>query len=134
MHYRRARLPAVAILCAAVFALAACEQKQSAPEQRHTGLSNFQQFIQKTGGLKSLNTYYRQRPQIQAEERIGVLYDGARTEGEVLRFNDKQVVKEMLPALQAVRRRLGETENCSARGYFIACGEDKFVEVFRKWE
>lgn len=134
MSYRRARLPAVSILCAAVLALAACEDKETAPEQRHTGLSHFQQFIQKTGGLKSLNTYYRQRPQIQAEERIGVLYDGARTEGEVMRFRDKATTKEMLPALQAVRKRLGESENCAARGYFIACGDDKFVEVFRKWQ
>lgn len=134
MSYQRAPLPAVAILFAAVLALAACEDKQSAPEQRHTGVSHFQQFIQKTGGLKSLNTYYRQRPQIQAEERIGVIYDGARTEGEVMRFKDKATAKEMLPALQAVRKRLGESENCALRGYFVACGEDKFVEVFRKWE
>src|SRR3546814_1752283 len=49
-----------------------------------------------------------------------------------MRFKDKQVAKEMLPALQAVRRRLGESENCSLRGYFIACGEEKFVDVFRK--
>lgn len=134
MSYQRARLPAVSILCAATLVLAACEDKKTAPEQRHTGLSNFQQFIQKTGGLKSLNTYYRQRPQIQAEERIGVIYDGARTEGEVMRFKDKATTKEMLPALQAVRKRLGESENCAARGYFIACGDEKFVEIFRKWE
>ncbi len=134
MSYRRARLPAVAILCVALLALAACQDKKTAPEQRYTGLSNFQQFIQKTGGLKSLNSYYRQRPQIQAEERIGVVYDGARTEGEVMRFKEKAIAKEMLPALQAVRKRLGETENCVVRGYFVACGEEKFVEIFRKWE
>lgn len=133
MSHRRA-LPAVVILFAAGVALSACQEKQTAPEQRHTGLSHFQQFIQKTGGLKSLNTYYRQRPQIQAEERIGVIYDGARTEGEVMRFKDKATTKEMLPALQAVRKRLGESENCAARGYFIACGDEKFVEIFRKWE
>lgn len=133
MSYQRG-LPAVAILCAAAVALAACQDKQTAPEQRHTGLSHFQQFIQKTGGLKSLNTYYRQRPEIQSEERIGVIYDGARTEGEVMRFKEKAITKEMLPALQAVRKRLGETENCAARGYFIACGEEKFVEIFRKWQ
>lgn len=133
MSYRRA-LPAVSMLFAATFALAACQEKQTAPEQRHTGLSTFVQFIQKTGGLKSLNTYYRQRPQIPAEERIGVIYDGARTEGEVMRFSDKATTKEMLPALQAVRKRLGESENCAARGYFIACGDEKFVEIFRKWE
>ncbi|HLT77638.1 MAG TPA: hypothetical protein VKZ87_09640 [Ferrovibrio sp.] len=133
MSYRRA-LPAVAILFAAGLGLGACQDKQTAPDQRHTGLSSFVQFIQKTGSLKSLNTYYRQRPQIQAEERIGVIYDGARTEGEVMRFKDKVTTKEMLPALQAVRKRLGETENCVARGYFIACGDEKFVEIFRKWE
>ena len=46
----------------------------------------------------------------------------------------KVVAKEMLPALKAVRQRLGESENCVLRGYFIACGEEKFVETFRKWE
>lgn len=134
MNHQRGRLSAVAILCAATFLVVACQEKQTAPEQRHTGLSHFQQFIQKTGGLKSLNSYYRQRPQIQAEERLAVLYDGARTEGEVMRFRDKATMKEMLPALQAVRKRLGESENCAARGYFIACGDEKFVEIFRKWE
>ena len=57
-----------------------------------------------------------------------------KSEGEVMRFRDKATTKEMLPALQAVRKRLGESENCAARGYFIACGDDKFVEVFRKWQ
>lgn len=123
-----------AVLALAVGLVSACQEKATAPDQRHTGLSNFVQFIQKTGGLKSLNTYYKKRPEIASEESLGVIYDGARTEGEVLRFKEKQATKEALPALQAVRRRLGETENCVARGFFIACGEEKFVEVFRKWE
>ncbi|WP_341704946.1 hypothetical protein [Ferrovibrio sp.] len=128
-----ARIAAVAVL-AMLLPLAACEEKKTAPDQRHTGLSSFQNFIRNTGSLKSLNTYLKKRPEILSEESLGVIYDGARTEGEVMRFKDKQLAKEMLPALQAVRRRLGETENCALRGYFIACGEDKFVDVFRKWE
>lgn len=133
MSMHRAACAAVLFLVAAL-PLAGCQEKSSAPEQRHSALSNYKQFIQKTGGLKGVNSYYRQRPEIPAEERMGVIYDGARTEGEVMRFKDKALTKEMLPALQAVRRRLGETENCAARGYFIACGEEKFVEIFRKWE
>jgi hypothetical protein len=129
---RAARIAAVGMLLA--LPLGACNDKDSAPEQRITGLSGFVKFIQKTGGLKSLNTYLKKRPEILSEESLGVIYDGARNEGEVMRFKDKQLAKEMLPALQAVRRRLGETENCALRGYFIACGEDKFVDVFRKWE
>ncbi|HEX6978748.1 MAG TPA: hypothetical protein VF342_05575 [Alphaproteobacteria bacterium] len=126
-----ARSAAVLVLAAGL--LAACNQ-EAAPEQRHVGLSSFKQFIQKTGGLKSLNTYYKKRPEIDSEESIGVMYDGAQTEGEVIRFREKKITQEMLPALQAVRRRLGETENCVARGYFIACGEQKFVEIFNKWQ
>lgn len=129
------RHPGPIALAVAMFMLAGCfEAKETAPDQRHTSLSNFQQFIQKTGGLKSLNTFQKRRPEINSEESIGVIYDGARTQGEVMRFKDKQLAKEMLPALQAVRKRLGESENCSLRGYFIACGEDKFVDVFKKWE
>ncbi|WP_298721726.1 hypothetical protein [uncultured Ferrovibrio sp.] len=132
MLLNRAAASVAAVVLAGL--LTACEEKSTAPDQRHTGLSNFVQFIQKTGGLKSLNTYYKRRPEIAAEESLGVIYDGARTEGEVLRFKEKQITKEALPALQAVRRRLGETENCVARGFFIACGEEKFVEIFRKWQ
>ena len=127
-----ARIAALGMLLLAL-PLAACNDEEAAPEQRITGLSGFVKFIQKTGGLKSLNTYLKKRPEILSEESLGVIYDGARNEGEVMRFKDKQLAKEMLPALQAVRRRLGETENCDLRGYFIACGEDKFVDVFRKW-
>lgn len=129
------RHPGLIALAAVTFMLTACfEAKETAPDQRHTSLSNFQQFIQKTGGLKSLNTFQKRRPEINSEESLGVIYDGARTQGEVMRFRDKQLAKEMLPALQAVRKRLGESENCALRGYFIACGEDKFVDVFKKWE
>lgn len=128
-----ARIAAMGIVLLAL-PLAACNEKETAPDQRITGLSSFVKFIQKTGSLKSLNTYYKKRPEILSEESVGVLYDGARTEGEVVRFKEKQLAKESLPALQAVRRRLGETENCVQRGYFIACGEEKFVDVFRKWE
>lgn len=125
----------VLALALAALSLAGCfESKETAPEQRHMALSNFVQFIQKTGGLKSLNTFYKRRPEINSEENLGVLYDGARTQGEVMRFRDKALAKEMLPALQAVRKRLGESENCQLRGYFIACGEEKFVDIFRKWE
>jgi hypothetical protein len=132
---RTARLPATCAAFLAVGLLTGCfEAKETAPDQRHTALSNFQQFIQRTGGLKSLNTFQKRRPEINSEESIGVLYDGARTQGEVMRFRDKQIAKEMLPALKAVRSRLGESENCTLRGYFIACGEEKFVEVFKKWE
>lgn len=128
------RRPAVLVLVFAGLALAACQEKETAPDLRHTALSSFVQFIQKTGGLKSLNTFYKRRPEINSEESLGVIYDGARTQGEVMRFRDKQLAKEMLPALQAVRKRLGESENCALRGYFIACGEDKFVEIFKKWQ
>jgi hypothetical protein len=132
---RYVRLPALGAAFIVVGLLSACfEAKQTAPDQRHTSLSNFQQFIQKTGGLKSLNTFQKRRPEINSEESIGVIYDCARTQGEVMRFKDKQLAKEMLPALKAVRQRLGESENCVLRGYFIACGEEKFVDVFRKWE
>ena len=132
---RYARLSALAAAFLAVGLLSGCfEGKETAPDQRHTALSNFVQFIQKTGGLKSMNTFFKRRPEINSEESLGVIYDGARTQGEVMRFKDKQLAKEMLPALQAVRKRLGESENCALRGYFIACGEDKFVDVFKKWE
>lgn len=134
MTMRRMKAAAASVLLMATALVAGCEEKQTAADQRHTGLSSFVQFIQKTGGLKSLNTFYKQRPEINSEESLGVIYDGARTQGEVMRFKDKAMTKEMLPALQAVRRRLGETENCVARGYFIACGEEKFVDVFRKWQ
>lgn len=130
---RAARIAALGFVLLAL-PLASCNEEEAAPDKRITGLSNFQAFIRNTGGLKSLNTYIKRRPEILSEESIGVLYDGARTEGEVMRFKDKQLAKEMLPALQAVRRRLGESENCALRGYFIACGEEKFVDVFRKWE
>lgn len=133
MRYQR--LPVLGAGLLALGLLSGCfEAKETAPEQRHMALSNFQQFIQKTGGLKSLNTFQKRRPEINSEESIGVLYDGARTQGEVMRFRDKQLAKEMLPALKAARLRLGESENCVLRGYFIACGEEKFVDVFRKWE
>ncbi|WP_341909790.1 hypothetical protein [Ferrovibrio terrae] len=129
------RLPALGAALLAVGLLAGCfEAKETAPDKRHTSLSNFVQFIQKTGGLKSLNTFYKRRPEINSEESLGVLYDGARTQGEVMRFKDKQLAKEMLPALKAARSRLGESENCTLRGFFIACGEEKFVDVFKKWE
>lgn len=129
------RTAAMSVLAVSALLLAGCfEAKQTAPDQRHSSLSNFQQFIQRTGGLKSLNTFQKRRPEINSEESIGVIYDGARTQGEVMRFKDKALAKEMLPALQAVRKRLGESENCSLRGYFIACGEDKFVDIFKKWE
>ncbi|MEK9971443.1 MAG: hypothetical protein VW600_20080 [Ferrovibrio sp.] len=129
------RLPVLGAALLATGFLSGCfEAKETAPDLRHTSLSTFQQFIQKTGGLKSLNTFQKRRPEINSEESIGVIYDGARTQGEVMRFRDKQIAKEMLPALKAVRQRLGESENCQLRGYFIACGEEKFVEVFRKWE
>lgn len=113
--------------------LAACGGDESAPNQRHVGISDFTRFIAKTASLKDLRTYFKTRPQIPAEEGLGVIYDGARHEGEVFRFKDKKIAEENLPALRAVRKRLGETENCELRGYFIACGEEKFVDTFRKW-
>lgn len=132
---RFARLPALGAAFLAVGLLAGCfEPAETAPDRRSTGLNNFEQFIRRTGSMKSLNVYLKRRPEISSEESLGVLYDGARTEGEVIRFRDKQLAKEMLPALKAVRSRLGETENCQLRGYFIACGEEKFVDAFRKWE
>jgi len=114
--------------------LVGCNEDTSAPTKRHTGISDFERFISKTGSMKGMKTYPKSRSQIVADSGLGVIYDGARTEGEVFRFTDTKTADEMLPALKAVRQRLGETENCVKRGYFIACGEEKFVDVFRKWE
>lgn len=118
----------------ALLLLAGCNEDTSAPTKRHTGISDFERFINKTGGMKGLRTYPKSRTQILADSGLGVIYDGARTEAEVFRFRDTKSADEMLPALKAVRQSLGESENCVKRGYFIACGEEKFVDVFRKWE
>ncbi|MBX3456451.1 hypothetical protein [Ferrovibrio sp.] len=125
---------AAAALLVALIPLAGCVEDKSAPSQRHTGISDFTRFISKTGSMKGLKTYFKTRSEIPADEGLGVIYDGARNEGEVYRFRDPKVAGELLPALKAVRKRLGESENCMQRGYFIACGEEKFIETFRKWE
>src|SRR3546814_11603480 len=103
---RVARLAVLGVVLLAL-PLAGCNEDEAAPDKRITGLSNFQSFIRNTGGLKSLNTYIKRRPEILSEESIGVLYDGARTEGEVMRFKDKQVAKAMLPALKESGRATG---------------------------
>ena len=130
----RLRMVAVAALLLAALPLAACVEDKSAPVQRHTGISDFTRFISKTGSMKGLKTYFKTRTEIPADEGLGVIYDGARNEGEVYRFRDTKVAEELLPALKAVRKRFGESENCVQRGFFIACGEEKFIDTFRKWE
>ena len=129
-----ARPVAFSVIIVAALLLAGCNDDKAAPSQPHTGVSDFERFITKTGGMKGLRTYPKSRNQIQADSGLGVIYEGARTEGEMFRFRDLKVAEETLPALKAVRQRLGESENCVRRGYFIACGEEKFVEAFRKWE
>lgn len=133
LHGFSRALIAALLLGAVGLGLSACGEDESPPMLRHTGMSDFVKFISKTGSLKGLRTYYKQRKEIPAEEGLGAVYDGARNEGEVFRFRDKKLAEEMLPALKAVRRQLGESENCQARGFFIACGEEKFVDTFRKW-
>lgn len=124
----------LAALAVSILLLSGCKEDKSAPTQRHTGISDFERFINKTGSMKGMKTYPKSRNQIVADSGLGVIYEGARTEGEVFRFTDLKMAEEMLPALKAVRKRLGESENCERRGYFIACGEEKFVDAFRKWE
>ncbi|WP_430397665.1 hypothetical protein [Ferrovibrio sp.] len=124
----------LAALAFSTLLLAGCNEDTSAPTKRHTGISDFERFINKTGSMKGMKTYPKSRNQIVADSGLGVIYEGARTEGEVFRFTELKTAEEMLPALKAVRQRLGESENCVRRGYFIACGEEKFVEAFRKWE
>lgn len=124
----------VLVLTICGFVLLGCNEDKSAPTQRHTGISDFVRFISKTGSLKGLKTYFKKRPEMAAAEGLGINYDGAMHEGEVLRFSDIKAAEESLPALKAVRRRFGESENCARRGYFIACGEEKFIQTFQKWE
>lgn len=124
----------LAALAVSILLLSGCKEDKSAPMLRHTGISDFERFINKTGSMKGMKTYPKSRNQIVADSGLGVIYEGARTEGEVFRFTDLKMAEEMLPALKAVRKRLGESENCERRGYFIACGEEKFVDAFRKWE
>lgn len=124
----------IMILLMAGLALGGCVEDKSAPTQRHTGISDFVRFINKTSSMKGLRTYFKTRPEMAAAEGLGINYEGAQHEGEILRFTDVKAAEESLPALKAVRRRLGESENCARRGFFIACGEEKFIQTFQKWE
>lgn len=128
---RSVQLIAVGLIAASL--VSGCkEEPKLASEQQISGISTFMDFL-KASPIKDVRTHPKRRVQIPSVDGIGINYKDARVEAEVYRFADVKTAKDTLPGLKAVRRTMGESENCDQRGYFIGCGEEKFMTEFRKF-